>query len=96
MQAGFPANRYTAEMTSTTSVDVSFEMREMVILGTEYAGENEKRCFYGSELYFAQADIFSMHCSANVVQRVIRRSFLVFLVRENDAFCGSEAAAYWR
>jgi phosphoenolpyruvate carboxykinase (ATP) len=35
----FPANRFTAGMTSRTSVDLSFEDREMVILGTEYAGE---------------------------------------------------------
>ena len=34
----FPANRHTAEMTSKTSIDLSFERREMVILGTEYAG----------------------------------------------------------
>lgn len=34
----FPANRYTSHMTSKTSVDLSFERGEMVILGTEYAG----------------------------------------------------------
>jgi phosphoenolpyruvate carboxykinase (ATP) len=33
----FPANRLTAGMTSSTSVDLCFEDREMVILGTEYA-----------------------------------------------------------
>jgi phosphoenolpyruvate carboxykinase (ATP) len=29
-------------MTSTTSVSVNFKRREMVILGTEYAGEMKK------------------------------------------------------
>ena len=35
----FPANRYTEGMTSGTSVAINFEQKEMVILGTEYAGK---------------------------------------------------------
>ena len=35
----FPANRFTTGMTSSTSVEINFKRREMVILGTEYAGE---------------------------------------------------------
>ena len=35
----FPANRYTSGMTSKTTVDLSLERKEMVILGTDYAGE---------------------------------------------------------
>ena len=38
----FPANRYTAGMTSSTSVAINFAEKEMVILGTEYAGEMKK------------------------------------------------------
>ena len=38
----FPANRHTSGMTSKTSVDLSIEDRELVILGTEYAGEMKK------------------------------------------------------
>ncbi|TXT25554.1 MAG: phosphoenolpyruvate carboxykinase (ATP) [Planctomycetota bacterium] len=41
----FPANRYTTGMTSRTSVDLSFELGELVILGTEYAGEMKKGVF---------------------------------------------------
>src|ERR1700676_2855635 len=41
----FPANRFTAGMTSTTSVEVNFKRAEMVILGTEYAGEMKKGIF---------------------------------------------------
>ena len=33
----FPANRFTTGMTSSTSVEINFKRREMVILGTEYA-----------------------------------------------------------
>jgi phosphoenolpyruvate carboxykinase (ATP) len=40
----FPANRLTVGMSSSTSIDVSFESREMVILGTEYAGEMKRGC----------------------------------------------------
>src|SRR6187397_3546105 len=38
----FPANRRTKGMTSKTSVDLSLERKEFVILGTEYAGEMKK------------------------------------------------------
>jgi phosphoenolpyruvate carboxykinase (ATP) len=38
----FPANRYTSGMTSSTSVALNFADKEMVILGTEYAGEMKK------------------------------------------------------
>ncbi len=51
----FPANRYTSHMTSKTSVDLSFERGEMVILGTEYAGEMKKRRLYRDELPDAAA-----------------------------------------
>lgn len=38
----FPANRYTSGMTSSTSVAINFAEKEMVILGTEYAGESRE------------------------------------------------------
>jgi phosphoenolpyruvate carboxykinase (ATP) len=41
----FPANRQTEGMTSSTSVSVSFRREEMVILGTQYAGEMKKGVF---------------------------------------------------
>jgi len=41
----FPANRQTQGMTSSTSIAVSFKRREMVILGTQYAGEMKKGVF---------------------------------------------------
>jgi phosphoenolpyruvate carboxykinase (ATP) len=50
----FPANPLTAGMTSRTSVDLSFEAREMVILGTEYAGEMKKGGVHHHELSDAE------------------------------------------
>merc|ERR1719362_172784 len=41
----FPCNRQTQGMTSSTSIAVSFERKEMVILGTQYAGEMKKGVF---------------------------------------------------
>jgi phosphoenolpyruvate carboxykinase (ATP) len=61
----FPANRYTTGMTSKTSVDINFERREMVILGTEYAGEMKKGVFTIMNYLMPKQDMLSMHCSAN-------------------------------
>lgn len=62
----FPANRYTSQMTSTTSVDVSLEHKEIVILGTEYAGEMKKGVFSVMNYLMPLQDVLPMHCSANV------------------------------
>jgi phosphoenolpyruvate carboxykinase (ATP) len=61
----FPANRYTSGMTSTTSVDVNFKSREMVILGTEYAGEMKKGIFTVMHYLMPKAGVLSLHSSAN-------------------------------
>ena len=61
----FPANRYTTGMTSKTSVDVSFEQQEIVILGTEYAGEMKKGVFTVMNYIMPKKGVLSMHCSAN-------------------------------
>lgn len=61
----FPANRYTTGMTSKTSIDLSFEQAEIVILGTEYAGEMKKGIFTVMNYIMPKKGIMSMHCSAN-------------------------------
>ncbi|MFO1063543.1 MAG: phosphoenolpyruvate carboxykinase (ATP) [Pirellulales bacterium] len=61
----FPANPYTAQMTSTTSVDLCFEQREFVILGTQYAGEMKKGVFTIMNYLMPKQNVLSMHCSAN-------------------------------
>jgi phosphoenolpyruvate carboxykinase (ATP) len=60
----FPANQRTAGMTSKTSIDVCLESREMVILGTEYAGEMKKGVFSMMNYFGPKQGILSMHCSA--------------------------------
>lgn len=61
----FPANRHTTGMTSKTSVDLSFEHREIVILGTEYAGEMKKGIFTVMNYIMPKKGVMAMHCSAN-------------------------------
>jgi phosphoenolpyruvate carboxykinase (ATP) len=61
----FPANPYTAQMTSRTSVDLCLERREQVILGTEYAGEMKKGVFTYMHWLLPARGMLSMHCSAN-------------------------------
>lgn len=63
---GFPANRYTSKMTSKTTVDVHLEKKEIVILGTEYAGEMKKGIFSIMNYLMPLQDVLPMHCSANV------------------------------
>lgn len=60
----FPANRHTTGMTSKTSIDLSVEEREVVILGTQYAGEMKKAVFTLMNYLMPKAGVLSMHCSA--------------------------------
>ncbi len=62
----FPANRYTTGMTSKTSVDLSLERKEVVILGTQYAGEMKKAVFTLMNYLMPKIEVLSMHCSATV------------------------------
>jgi len=62
----FPANRYTTGMTSSTSVAINFAEKEMVILGTEYAGEMKKGIF--TVLFYempVKHNVLTLHSSAN-------------------------------
>jgi len=60
----FPANSRTSGMTSKTSVDVDLDAREMVILGSQYAGEMKKGVFTMMNYYMPKQGVLSMHCSA--------------------------------
>lgn len=73
----FPANRLTTGMTSATSILLSLEDHELVILGTEYAGEMKKGVFTMANYYGPKHDILSMHCSATADPQT-RRSSLLF------------------
>jgi phosphoenolpyruvate carboxykinase (ATP) len=77
MNAGaFPANRLTAGMGSKTSIDLSFEDRQLIILGTEYAGEMKKGVFTVANYFAPKRGILSMHCSATADKQTGRSSLL--------------------
>ena len=61
----FPANSHTKQMESKTSIDLCFERKQFVILGTEYAGEMKKGVFTIMNYIMPKQDVLSMHCSAN-------------------------------
>lgn len=72
----FPANRLTAGVSSKTSIDLSLEDRELVILGTEYAGEMKKGVFTVANYFGPKRGLLSMHCSATADQKTGRSSLL--------------------
>lgn len=72
----FPANRLTAGMGSKTSVDLSLEDGELVILGTEYAGEMKKGVFTVANYFAPKRGVLSMHCSATADKGSGRSSLL--------------------
>lgn len=62
----FPANIYTQGMSSPTSVEINFKSMEMVILGTEYAGEMKKGIF--TVMFYLMPvnyNVLTLHSSAN-------------------------------
>ena len=77
----FPANSLTQGMGSKTSIDLSFEDHEMVILGSEYAGEMKKGVFTLVNYLAPKRGILSMHCSATTNRRDALRCYSVCLVR---------------
>jgi phosphoenolpyruvate carboxykinase (ATP) len=72
----FPANRRTKGMSSKTSIDLSLERGEFVILGTEYAGEMKKGVFTMMNYFGPKRGILSMHCSATADEKSGRSSLL--------------------
>lgn len=72
----FPANKLTTGMGSKTSVDLSLEDREMVILGTEYAGEMKKGVFTLANYFGPKRGVLSMHCSSTADKKTGRPSLL--------------------
>jgi phosphoenolpyruvate carboxykinase (ATP) len=72
----FPANQRTAGMTSKTSIDLSLESREMIILGTEYAGEMKKGVFTFLNYFAPKRGILSMHCSATADPKTDQSSLM--------------------
>ncbi len=61
----FPADPASPSLSSETSVALSFERGEFIILGTQYAGEMKKGVFTIMNYLMPKKGILSMHCSAN-------------------------------
>ena len=51
---------------SETVVAVNFKRRLVIIVGTEYAGENKKSVFTALNYFLPEEHVMPMHCSANV------------------------------
>jgi phosphoenolpyruvate carboxykinase (ATP) len=73
----FPANPHTPGMTSRTSIDLCLETGEVVILGSDYAGEMKKAVFTVMNYVLPRTGVLSMHCSATA-DRVTGHSSLLF------------------
>jgi phosphoenolpyruvate carboxykinase (ATP) len=65
----FPANRYSKGMSSSSCVALSFERREMVILGTEYAGEMKKGILTLMMYEMPRLGLLPLHSSATVGEK---------------------------
>lgn len=61
----FPANTHTPGVSIKTSVNLNLKTRELVILGSEYAGEMKKGLFTILNYLLPKQGVLSMHCSAN-------------------------------
>jgi len=61
----FPADATIGSLTANTSVNISFERGEFVILGSQYAGEMKKGVFTIMNYLMPKQNVLSMHCSAN-------------------------------
>jgi phosphoenolpyruvate carboxykinase (ATP) len=59
------ADSRTPGLGSTTSIMLNLERRELVILGTNYAGEMKKGVFTAMNYWMPRRGVLSMHCSAN-------------------------------
>lgn len=64
----FPSNPKTEGISSTTSVELNFAAGEMLILGTEYAGEMKKGIFTYMMYEAMKAGCLPMHCSMNAAK----------------------------
>jgi phosphoenolpyruvate carboxykinase (ATP) len=72
----FPANKLTTGMGSTTSIDLSIEDKQLIILGTEYAGEMKKGVFTVANYFAPKRGVLSMHCSATADKKTGASSLL--------------------
>jgi phosphoenolpyruvate carboxykinase (ATP) len=72
----FPADRLMPEVGSKTCVSLNLEDRELMILGTEYAGEMKKGIFTVVNYFALKRGLLSMHCSATADKQTKLSSLL--------------------
>src|SRR6201989_34745 len=72
----FPADRLMADVGSKTCVCLNLEDRELVILGTQYAGEMKKGVFTVANYFAPKRGVLSMHCSATADKKTGASSLL--------------------
>ena len=68
----FPANKLATGMGSTTSIDLSIEDKQLIIFGTEYAGEMKKGVFTVANYCGPKRGVLSMHCSPPGTKEPVR------------------------
>ncbi|MGH0035385.1 MAG: phosphoenolpyruvate carboxykinase (ATP) [Myxococcota bacterium] len=61
----FPADPALPDIGSQTAVSLDLERRELVILGTQYAGEMKKGVFTIMNYLMPRSEVLPMHCSVN-------------------------------
>ena len=61
----YPSCTLTEDVTSKSCISVNFTQKEMVILGSQYAGEMKKGVFGVMHYYMPEEGALSMHASAN-------------------------------
>ncbi len=72
----FPANQLIEGVGSKTSINLNLEDHELIILGTEYAGEMKKGVFTVVNYFALRHGLLSMHCSATADKQTGRSSLL--------------------
>ncbi len=70
------ADPSTPGLSTTTSVAVNLGSKELVILGTDYAGEMKKGVFTMMNYYMPKQGVLSMHCSATADRQTGESSLL--------------------
>ena len=61
----FLADRNRHDCTSSTVIAINFQIKKIIICGTEYAGENKKSIFTLLSYLLPELGVMPMHCSAN-------------------------------
>lgn len=90
----FPANRKTTGMSSKSSVALALDLQEMVILGTEYAGEMKKGVFTLMNYCMPREGVLSMHCSATADRETGRSSIMFGLSGTGKTTLSADPSRY--